>query len=219
MLNVRADDDLKAAAVIRNAATRLFADRGAAAVTIRQVAAAAGVSPSLVMHHYGSKDGLKEAVDRRAVAFFEDLLGELSRNGEGGGSTSLGELLADRLEAEPEMITYVRRLLLDGGEAADALFSRIFEAAMAGIRSLVDAGIARPARDERIRAAFLLANDLSVLLLRSQIARAAGTDPLTREGIAAWTAMAMDVYTGGIFAAPAITGAPDHAPAREDSDE
>ena len=220
MLNVRAgNDDLKAAAVIRNAAMRLFADRGAAAVSVREIAATAGVSPSLVMHHYGSKDGLKEAVDRRAAAFFEDLLGELGRIGEEGGSASLAELLAGRLEDEPGMVAYVRRLLLDGGEAADGLFARLFEATVAGMRSLVDAGIARPARDEPMRAAFLLANDLSMLILRGQIARVTGTDPLARQDMAAWTAMVMDVYTGGIFGAPAITGAPDQAPARKDPDE
>ena len=190
---------------------RLFAERGAAAVTVREIAAAAGVSPGLVMHHYGSKDGLKDAADRRAVAFFEEMLGELARAGEEGGGASLAELFAARLESEPVMVEYVRRMLLDGGEAADALFGKLFEATVAGMRSLVDAGVARPAQDERIRTAFLLANDLSLVLLRRQIARAAGVDPLSREGLAAWTAAVMDVYTGGVFAAPAASAAPGQA--------
>lgn len=50
---------------------RLFAERGAAGVTIRQIAAEARVSRSLVIHHYGSKDGLKAAVDRRAIGLVE----------------------------------------------------------------------------------------------------------------------------------------------------
>ncbi len=216
ILNVRTErGDLRAAAVIREAAMRLFAERGAAAVTVREIAAAAGVSPGLVMHHYGSKDGLREAADRRAAAFFEEMLRELTRTGEEGGSASLAELLAARLEDEPVLVDYVRRLLLDGGDAADALFEKLFEASEAGIRSLVDAGIARPAQDERTRTAFLLANDLSLLLLRRQITRVTGTDPLARAGLAAWTAAVMDVYTDGIFAAPAGLA----APVREDSDQ
>jgi AcrR family transcriptional regulator len=198
----RADDDLTAAAVIRETATRLFAERGAAAVTVRQIAAAAGVSPGLVMHHYGSKDGLKDAVDRRAVAFFEEMIGDLARIGEEGGAASLAELFAGRLESEPSMAAYVRRLLADGGTAADELFARLFEATSAGMRALVAAGIARPAADERIRTAFLLANDLSLVLLRRQIAQATGIDPLSREGLAAWAAAVMEVYTGGVFTAP-----------------
>ena len=200
---------------------RLFAERGAAAVTVREIAAAAGVSPGLVMHHYGSKDGLKDAADRQAVAFFEEMLGELARVGEEGGGTSLAELFAARLESEPVMVEYVRRLLLDGGEAAGTLFGKLFEATVAGMRSLVDAGVARPAQDERIRTAFLLANDLSLMLLRRQIARAVGVDPLSREGLAAWTAAVMDVYAAGVFATPAAPApparpAPDQPPARKE---
>ena len=219
ILNVRiATDDLKAAAVIRDAAMRLFAERGVAAVTVRQIAAAAGVSPGLVMHHYRSKEGLRDAVDRRAVAFFEEMIGELARIGEEGGSASLAELFGSRLEREPVMADYIRRLLLDGGEAADALFAKLFEATLAGMRSLAAAGIVGPAQDERIRTAFLLANDLSLVLLRRQITRVTGTDPLAREGLVRWTAAVMDIYTGGVFTAPAGPGkrASDQRPARED---
>jgi TetR/AcrR family transcriptional regulator, regulator of cefoperazone and chloramphenicol sensitivity len=206
-----AKDDLRAAAVIRETAMWLFADRGAAAVTVREIAAAAGVSASLVMHHYGSKDGLKNAVDRRAVAFFEDMIGEFARLGEEGGSASLAELFAARLDSEPVMMEYIRRLLLDGGEAADALFAKLMDATAAGMRSLEEAGVVRPAPDERIRAAFLMANDLSLVLLRRQIARATGTDPLTREGLGTWTAAVMDIYTNGVFAFPAAPGTPGKA--------
>ena len=208
-----ANSDLKAAAVIRGVAMRLFAERGAAAVTVREIAAAAAVSPGLVMHHYGSKDGLKQAVDRRAVAFFEEMIGELARIGQEGGSASLAELFAARLEREPVMVDYVRRLLLDGGEAADALFAELFETTVAGMRSLAEAGVVRPAQDEQIRTAFLLANDLSLVLLRRQIARVTGTDPLSREGLVPWTAAVMDVYAGGIFTAP--VRASDRLPGEE----
>ena len=225
ILNVRTErNDLRAAAVIRDAAMQLFAERGAAAVTVREIAAAVGVSPGLVMHHYGSKDRLKDAADRRAAAFFEEMLGELARIGEEGGSTSLAELLAARVEDEPVLVDYVRRLLLDGGHPANALFEKLFDASEAGMRSLVDAGIARPAQDERTRTAFLLVNDLALLLLRRQITHVTGTDPLTWAGLAAWTAAVMDVYTGGIFAAPEGPAAPGRPvpgqpPAREDPNQ
>lgn len=216
-----AKDDLRAAAVIRETAIRLFADRGAAAVSIREIAAAAGVSPGLVMHHYGSKDGLKDAADRRAVTFFEEMISELARLGEEGGGASLVELFAARLESEPVMVDYVRRMLLDGGEAADALFAKLLDTTVTGMRALAEAGVVRPAQDERIRTAFLLANDLSLVLLRRQIARAIGADPLTREGLGRWSAAVLDVYTSGVFAfpaAPAVPGAdaPDERPAKED---
>jgi AcrR family transcriptional regulator len=43
------------------AARRLFASEGADGTTIRAVARAAGVDPALVMHYFGSKDGLFRA--------------------------------------------------------------------------------------------------------------------------------------------------------------
>lgn len=48
--------DVKGA--IRDSATRLFAEHGFAATGVRDIAAAAGVDPTLVMRHFGSKEGL-----------------------------------------------------------------------------------------------------------------------------------------------------------------
>src|SRR3954469_20648482 len=64
----RVPDDLTAYARIRNAALELFAARGTAATTIRDVAKAAGVSPGLVQHYFGTKAGLQKAVDEFVVA-------------------------------------------------------------------------------------------------------------------------------------------------------
>lgn len=209
ILNMRAADDLKAAAVIRDAAMRLFADRGASAVTVRQIAAAAGVSPGLVMHHFGSKDGLVRAVEQRAVAFFEEMLSELAGIGAEGAGASLAELFASRLEREPAVTAYLRRLLADGGEAADVVFGSLLETTLAGMSALVAAGIARPAGDERVRAAFLLANDLALVVLRPQITRVTGIDPLSRDGLARWSAEVFDVYTGGVFVTGRQEGSDD----------
>ena len=56
-------EDLTARARIRDAAIRLFAERGAAGTTVRDIADAAGVSPGLLRHHFGSKEALREICD------------------------------------------------------------------------------------------------------------------------------------------------------------
>ena len=76
-----ASDDRTARAIIRDEALRLFAARGPDAVTVRQIAAAAGVSPALVVHHFGSKEGLREVVDRHVLGLFEAMLGEMTADG------------------------------------------------------------------------------------------------------------------------------------------
>ncbi|MGH3750942.1 MAG: helix-turn-helix domain-containing protein, partial [Micromonosporaceae bacterium] len=55
----RAHEDLTARARIRDAALRLFAERGIGPATIRDIAKAAGVSSGLVRHHFGSKEALR----------------------------------------------------------------------------------------------------------------------------------------------------------------
>ncbi len=130
------------------------------------------------------------------------MLSELVRIGEEGGSASLAELFANRLEQEPALAGYIRRLLVDGGEAGGALFEQLFETTLAGMRSLTGAQFVRPALDEQIRAAFLLANDLAMVLLRRQVERVIGVDPLTKDGLARWTAEAVDIYTNGLFTSP-----------------
>ena len=192
--------DLTAAATILQTAMRLFAERGAAEVTIRDIASAAGVSPSLVIHHYGSKDGLKEAVDVRATALVEAFVGELVDPSRGGApATSFAGVFADRLEQEPVLASYVRRLLVDGGPGAESLFRSLFDATLGGLESLELVHLVRPAIENRVRAAFLLVNDLAVVLLRDQLRAVTGIDPLTRSGMARWTAQVLDIYVNGVF--------------------
>ena len=45
-------------------AMQMFADKGFDGITVRDIAAAADVSVGLINHHFGSKDGLREAVDQ-----------------------------------------------------------------------------------------------------------------------------------------------------------
>jgi AcrR family transcriptional regulator len=194
---VRADQT--AAAAIRIAALELFAERGYSGVTVRQIAAAAGVSPALVIHHYGSKEKLRAVLEERVAAFVESMLAELARAPGEGGSASVAELFADRLEREPALAGYVRRLLVDGGPAGMALYRRLFEVTQASLRTMEQAGVVRPAQDELVRSAFLLSNDLALLLLRQPITQVTGIDPLARDGLARWAAAAFDVYASGLF--------------------
>jgi AcrR family transcriptional regulator len=208
-----ASSDLTAMALIRQAAMRLFAERGVAEVTIREIAAEAGVSPSLVIHHFGSKGGLKAAADDRATALVDKLVSDLAS---GVSASSLAGVFAERFEQEPVLLTYLRRLLVDGGPAAEAMFRGLFDATVAGLGQLEAAGLVSPSADHRLRAAFLLVNDLAVVLLRDQVRAVLGIDPLSRDGMANWTAEVLQIYTRGVFTAaepaPPAAGASGEEP-------
>ena len=91
--DARPSSDLTAKARIREQALLLFAERGPDTVTVRDVAAAAEVSPGLVMHHFGSKAGLREAVDEHVAASFDAIFDNLTdadlREALGGGDASV----------------------------------------------------------------------------------------------------------------------------------
>jgi TetR/AcrR family transcriptional regulator, regulator of cefoperazone and chloramphenicol sensitivity len=106
------------------------------------------------------------------------------------------------------MAGYMRRLLVDGGPAGMALYERLFEVTQHRVRAMEEAGVVRPAQDEPVRSAFLLSNDLA-LLLRQPITQVTRIDPLALEGLARWAAAAFDVYANGLFipaASPAQAG-------------
>lgn len=194
-------DDRTARAIIRDEALRLFAEHGTAAVTVRQIAAAAKVSPALVMRHYGSKEGLHEAVDTCVLQTVATLLVDITQaHGAPEESTSLTDALLQTLPTDSPIPRYLARLFVEGGETARALFRRLLDVSEAALDAMVDAGMASPGQDKRTRAAFLGVNDLAVLLLREPLADWLGTDPLSRDGLARWSTEAMTIYAGGLHA-------------------
>jgi TetR/AcrR family transcriptional regulator, regulator of cefoperazone and chloramphenicol sensitivity len=193
--------DLTARAVIRDQALRLFARHGPDAVSLRQVASAAGVSPALVAHHFGNRAGLREAVDAHVAGVLDelfDVIGDADWASAGLGASFAQALLA-RLPAGSPVPGYLRRLLLSGDPAGRELFGRWYALTRQVLARLVAAGVARPAVDEPVRAAFLLVNDLAVLLMREQVAEVLGVDPLGAEGMERWTEVLLDVYRTGVF--------------------
>lgn len=199
------EEDLTAKAVIRNAALELFAEYGHQAVSVRQIAATAKVSPALVLHHFGSKEGLREAVDRYAAAQFDAFLEAPEEVGDvltSGSNASMAELIARVLPAGSPLPAYLRRLLLQGDPAGRALFRRWYEVARALVDQLIAAGFARPTDDPEVRAAFMLTADLALLVLREPLTDALGFDPVSPDGLTRWAAEVARIYREGAFVVP-----------------
>jgi AcrR family transcriptional regulator len=204
MINVWSpEDDRTARARIRDEALRLFGERGPDAVTIRAIASAAGVSPALVLRHYDSKDGLREAVDRHVSTVFEAMLAEFV------GSTAtpafdqdrvptLAEMVATRFTADTAIPAYLGRMLVADGAAGSALFRRLYDVSLAALTQMTRAGLTGVAPDPPVRAAVLLVNDLAVLILRERLREVLGVDPLSADGMRRWGAEVLSIYRDGI---------------------
>lgn len=197
------DEDLTARARIRNRALELFARDGPAAVTVRSIGEAAGVSPALVLHHFGSKQGLRDAVDAHVQRVLDDALTGLADDPRqlvnGQAARSIGDVLLELVPAGSPIPGYLRWSLMDGDAAGRRLFRGFFDHAARVAEQLTGAGIMAPSADPAVRSAFLLANDLALLLLRDQLADVLGVDPLSPEGSRRWIADVLAAYTHGVF--------------------
>jgi AcrR family transcriptional regulator len=125
--------DLSTYARIRNAALQGFADKGVAATSIRDVAAAAGLSPGLVQHHFGTKARLREAVNEYVIAVAVETFRGLV--GEGGGEPAweaMGDTVTAWVRDNAVALRYLARALAEGDEEAARIFDALVEIARTG---------------------------------------------------------------------------------------
>lgn len=196
-------DDRTARARIRDEALQLFAEYGPDAVTVRGIAERAGVSPALVIRHYGSKDGLRAAVDDHVTRVFEAMLAQLPSSDRDGRSEpavppSFVDVVARSLPQDSAIATYLGRMLLTGGPAGSELFRRLHDVSRATLAELTAAGSAVGGADPEVRAAFLLVNDLAVMILRPRLSEVLGVDPLSPDGLRRWGTEVLSIYRDGL---------------------
>jgi AcrR family transcriptional regulator len=136
--------DLTARARLRNVALRLFGELGFAATSIRVIAAEAGVSPALVRHHFNSKEGLRASVDEEVLRRFGQTLSEMDHASPSGElMSSLGAMSARMFGIDPEVRSYLRRVLLEDSQASSVFFGQLLEGARKELSHLAEADLLR----------------------------------------------------------------------------
>jgi AcrR family transcriptional regulator len=193
-------DDLTGRARIRDAAVELFGRDGFEAVKLRAVAERAGVSPGLVIHHFGSKEGLRtaceefvgdrihEAIEQAAVNLQPyDLLGVMSK----------------KLELAP-LVPYLLRALADGGDLGRRLFGRVVDDTEAYLRAAVAQGAIHPTQDERGRAEMLASFSMGCQFLAQYLVTADSPEGRVAELQRRFTVPALEVFTRGLYTSTQI---------------
>lgn len=191
--------DLTARARIRDAAVSEFASVGFARATVRSVAARAGVSAGLVIHHFGSKDALKAACD----AYVLDWLHREKAAVFGGAILpTRSEYLRDHPEFEP-LYRYLQRALVEPGSLGATFFDQ-FVADVTDYLAIGEAaGTVRPYPDAHARAAISTAIGLGLMQLEGLLARSLGGDSLLDDAVyARFAAYTLDLYTHGMLTRP-----------------
>jgi AcrR family transcriptional regulator len=192
---MRLPEDITARARIRDAALEQFAERGVAGATIRGIADAAGVSPGLVQHHFGSKEDLRAACDEYAFATIRRMNTDALEGGGIGDPAFTQAMIRVALPIQ----RYLARSLTEGTAGAAALFDELVDFT----RERLEHGApgTRPARTGDLDgyAAVLTGMSLGVLVLHGHLARRLGADPLTPGGYLRYSAALLDIFTDSLI--------------------
>lgn len=149
ILNMRSVD-LTASAKIRDAAIEQFGRHGFG-VSIRAIAEAAGVSAALVIHHFGSKEGLRRACDEFVAEEIRSSKSEAMRSAD---PATWFAAMAE-IESYASLMAYLVRTMQSGGELANTLWRRMVDNAEGYLDEGVRAGTLKPSRDPRARAKYM----------------------------------------------------------------
>ncbi|CAM5726502.1 TetR family transcriptional regulator [Mycolicibacterium aubagnense] len=150
VLNMRSVDDLTTVARIRDAAIEQFGEHGFSA-SVRSIAAAAGVSAALVIHHFGSKEKLREACDAYVIEAVRAAKTESMQN----ASPSAWFAQLAEIESFAPMTAYLMQALQTGGELSKSLWQNMIDNTEGYLEEGVRAGTIKPSHDPKARARFL----------------------------------------------------------------
>jgi AcrR family transcriptional regulator len=142
--------DLTAVARIRDAAIEQFGEHGFG-VGLRSIAEAAGVSAALVIHHFGSKDGLRKACDEYVA---EEIRSEKSATIQSNDPAAWLGAMAE-IESYAPLMAYLVRSMQSGGALATMLWQRMIDNTDEYMEEGVRAGTVKPSRDPHARAKYL----------------------------------------------------------------
>jgi AcrR family transcriptional regulator len=192
---MRSVDDLTAAARIRDAAIAQFGQHGFG-TSVRAIAAAAGVSPGLVIHHFGSKDNLRRACDEYiAQAILEAKTESIQSTDPASWFAQLAEI-----ESFAPAMAYLARTLQSGGELANTLWRRMIDNAEQYIEEGVRAGTIKPSRNPKARARFLaMAGGGGFLMFLQLHENPADLRAVLHDYAQAMVLPALEIYTHGLL--------------------
>lgn len=145
---------------IARVAARLFAERGYDATSVREIVEAAGVTKPTLYYHFGSKEGLAQALVSRPMEQLCEAM-RSRRQAAAGPEEALAAMLQAKLDfcvEEPDRARFFYALFF--GPLATGLANEIARCGcsmddllLEGVRDLVDAGIVEAGRVEGFVAA------------------------------------------------------------------
>ncbi|GAA1823697.1 TetR family transcriptional regulator [Nesterenkonia flava] len=188
---------------ILTAAIDLYGRLGFDGVTVKEIAQAASVSAPLVIHHFGSKAGLRAACDAYVAEQFRRTKTESVRRGNLPRNVAHEAMAANR-----HLVKYLMRAFMEGGETIDAFFDQLVEDSLVYTSEAEEIGLVYPSRNPRHRAVVMLLQSFGSLILHRQLERHLGVslldDEPNPEGLDAYMATVLELYTQPVMNAEAF---------------
>lgn len=166
-----ADSDLTARVRIRYAALELYSEHGEDRVSMRRVAAEVGVTIGLIQHHFGTKEGLRRAVDDLVVQKVVTALATVEHSG------TPEEVVAARdaavrqmLDEDPVVVKYLNRALLEPDGRGAALLDAIVDLTAREVDQLRRGGHASTRASDKVQVVRTLVGQVGELFLEPVVA-------------------------------------------------
>lgn len=181
------------------AGMQLFAERGFSGTGLREIAAEAGVSLGLVRTHFGSKDGLRAAIDAYVLEEIKQLYAVVIQH---SGTEALQRAVEDAVEwitRDRDALMYARMALMEMTPGSQALFDQL----LAIMRQFVDVnarrGLLQPDVDREWAAIYMLFDFIGPAIIEPFAKSAFGRSMYSRSMIAKRNAFMTRAFTRGFL--------------------
>src|SRR5699024_1491446 len=185
---------------ILHAAILLFGEHGVRGTPMKAIAAEANVSQAFIVHHYGTKEGLRSACDARVA----DAIRERKEQALSAELQFDPLLVLRGLKHRRPLLRYLIRTLTEGGSHAGQLIDEMVADAEAYLAQGERDGVITSSETPRDRAVLLVIWSMGALALHEHVERLLKVDFLTKaaapESLHRYMRPALEIFMHGLLA-------------------
>ncbi len=181
------------------AGTKLFAERGFAGASVREIAAEAGVSIGLIRSHFGSKEGLRREIEAHVLREIEVLYSTVTKH---SGSQALERVVEDAvawIERDRNALLYIRTALMEKTPGSQEMFNRLLETLRGFIAQNRELGFLQDGVDEEWAAIYMVFDFLGPAIIEPFAQEAFGDSMYARPMIERRNAFGRRLMTRGFL--------------------
>jgi len=183
------------------AGTKLFAERGFAGASVRDIAREAGVSIGLIRSHFGSKEGLRTEIEAHVAEQVEALYSTVVEH---SGSRALERVVEDAvewIERDRDALLYLRTALMEKTPGSQKMFERLLATLRRFVKQNREQGFLQEGVDEEWAVIYLVFDFLGPALIEPFAEEAFGASMYARPMVERRNAFGRRLLTRGFLKA------------------